>query len=98
MIASNPFGYQKKLNRNNMNKLIHLKNGGAVIDISPLTDIDIAVIFHGREMLVLENMLDGTFDRQYNPNCKLKAVSSKNKTSGKKQKPLLLKARTVTTK
>jgi hypothetical protein len=81
-----------------MHKLIHLKNGGAVIDISPLTDIDIAVIFHGREMLVLENMLDGTFDRQYNPNCKLKAVSRKNKTSSKKQTSKPLKARTVTTK
>jgi hypothetical protein len=49
-------------------------------------------------MLVLENMLDGTFDRQYNPNCKLKAVSIKNKTSSKKQTSKPLKARTVTTK
>jgi hypothetical protein len=81
-----------------MHKLIKLKSGGCVIDISPMTEWDFAAVFHDREMLILENCLDREIRRGYNPNCKLKAASIKNKTSSKKQKPLLLKARTVTTK
>lgn len=74
-----------------MRKIITLKNGGAVIDISPLTDIDFAIIYHGRECLILENMLDGEFEGYYNPNIKLKQ-SSKTKTSCKKKQ---LKAKTI---
>lgn len=81
-----------------MRKIITLKNGGAVIDISPLTDIDFAIIYHGRECLILENMLDGEFEGYYNPNIKLLTASRKNKTSSKKQKSLRLKGKTVTTK
>jgi hypothetical protein len=74
-----------------MRKIITLKNGGAVIDISPLTDIDFAIIYHGRECLILENMLDGEFEGYYNPNIKLKQ-SSETKTSCKKKQ---LKAKTI---
>ena len=67
-----------------MNKLIKLKSGGCVIDISPMTEWDFAAIFHDREMLILENSLDGEIRRGYNPNIKPLAVSRKTKTSGKK--------------
>ena len=68
-----------------MNKLIQLKSGGCVIDISPMTAWDFAAVFHGREMLILENCLDGEIRRGYNPNIKPLTVSRKTKTSGKKQ-------------
>ena len=80
-----------------MRKIITLKNGGAVIDISPLTDIDFAIIYHDRECLILENTLDGGFEAYYNPSIKPLAVSGKTKTSGKKQAKQF-KAKTVTTK
>ena len=67
-----------------MNKLIKLKSGGCVIDISPMTEWDFAAIFHDREMLILENSLDGEIRRGYNPNIKPLTVSRKTKTSGKK--------------
>lgn len=81
-----------------MNKLIQLKSGGCVIDISPMSEWDFAAIFHDREMLILENCLDGEIRRGYNPNIKPLAVSRKTKTSGKKQTAKGLKAKTVTTK
>ena len=68
-----------------MNKLIKLKSGGCVIDISPMTEWDFAAVFHDREMLILENSLDGEIRRGYNPAIKPLAVSGKTKTSGKKQ-------------
>ena len=68
-----------------MNKLLQLKSGGCVIDISPMTAWDFAAVFHDREMLILENCLDGEIRRGYNPNIKPLAVSGKTKTSGKKQ-------------
>ena len=67
-----------------MNKLLQLKSGGCVIDISPMTAWDFAAVFHGREMLILENCLDGEIRRGYNPNIKPLTVSRKTKTSGKK--------------
>ena len=67
-----------------MNKLLQLKSGGCVIDISPMTEWDFAAIFHDREMLILENCLDGEIRRGYNPNIKPLTVSRKTKTSGKK--------------
>ena len=67
-----------------MNKLIKLKSGGCVIDISPMTEWDFAAIFHDREMLILENCLDGEIRRGYNPAIKPLTVSRKTKTSGKK--------------
>jgi len=72
-----------------------LKNGGACIDISPMTEWDFAAVFHGREMLILENMLDGKIRRGYNPAIKPLAVSRKTKTSGKKQTAKGLKAKTI---
>ena len=81
-----------------MNKLLQLKSGGCVIDISPMTEWDFAAIFHDREMLILENCLDGEIRRGYNPNIKPLAVSRKTKTSGKKQTAKQFKAKTVTTK
>ena len=80
-----------------MNKLIKLKSGGCVIDISPMTEWDFAAIFHDREMLILENSLDGEIRRGYNPNIKPLTVSRKTKTSGKKPAKQF-KAKTVTTK
>jgi len=80
-----------------MNKIMTLKNGGACIDISPMTDWDFAAVFHDREMLILENMLDGKIRRGYNPNIKPLTVSRKTKTSGKKQTAKGLKAKTVIT-
>ena len=80
-----------------MNKLIKLKSGGCVIDISPMTEWDFAAVFHDREMLILENSLDGEIRRGYNPNIKPLAVSRKTKTSGKKPAKQF-KAKTVTTK
>jgi hypothetical protein len=78
-----------------MNKIMTLKNGGACIDISPMTEWDFAAVFHGREMLILENGLDGQIRRGYNPSCKLKAVSNPKKTSGKKQTAKQFKAKTI---
>jgi hypothetical protein len=78
-----------------MNKLIKLKSGGCVIDISPMTDWDFAAVFHDREMLILENMLDGKIRRGYNPAIKPLAVSRKTKTSGRKQTAKGLKAKTI---
>jgi len=78
-----------------MNKLIKLKSGGCVIDISPMTDWDFAAVFHDREMLILENMLDGKIRRGYNPAIKPLTVSNPKKTSGKKQKVSGLKAKTI---
>ena len=80
-----------------MNKIMTLKNGGACIDISPMTEWDFAAVFHGREMLILENCLDGEIRRGFNPAIKPLTVSNPKKTSGKKQKVSGLKARTVTT-
>ena len=81
-----------------MHKLMTLKNGGACIDISPMTEWDFAAVFHDREMLILENCLDGEIRRGYNPNIKPLAVSRKIKTSGKKKTTKHFKAKTVTTK
>ena len=78
-----------------MNKIMTLKNGGACIDISPMTEWDFAAVFHGREMLILENMLDGKIRRGYNPAIKPLAVSRKTKTSGKKQTAKQFKAKTI---
>jgi hypothetical protein len=78
-----------------MNKLIKLKSGGYVIDISPMTEWDFAAIFHDREMLILENMLDGKIRRGYNSNIKPLALSRKTKTSGKKQSAKQFKAKTI---
>ena len=80
-----------------MNKLIKLKSGGCVIDISPMTEWDFAAIFHDREMLILENCLDGEIRHGYNPNIKPLTVGNPKKTSGKKQTAKQFKARTVTT-
>ena len=81
-----------------MNKLIKLKSGGCVIDISPMTEWDFAAIFHDREMLILENSLDGEIRRGYNPSIKPLTIGNPKKTSGKKQTAKGLKAKTVTTK
>jgi len=78
-----------------MNKLIQLKSGGCVIDISPMTEWDFAAVFHDREMLILENMLDGKIRRGYNPSIKPLAVSNPKKTSGKKQTAKQFKAKTI---
>ena len=78
-----------------MNKLIKLKSGGCVIDISPMTDWDFAAVFHDREMLILENMLDGKIRRGYNSNIKPLTVSKPKKTSGKKQTAKGFKAKTI---
>ena len=80
-----------------MNKLLQLKSGGCVIDISPMSEWDFAAIFHDREMLILENCLDGEIRRGYNPAIKPLTVSNPKKTSGKKQTAKQFKARTVTT-
>jgi len=72
-----------------------LKNGGACIDISPMTEWDFAAVFHGREMLILENMLDGKIRRGYNSNIKPLTVNGKTKTSGKKQTAKQFKAKTI---
>lgn len=78
-----------------MRKIIMLKNGGAVIDISPLEDVDFAIIYHNRECLILENRLDGECEVYYNPNIdKPLTVSNPKKTSGKKQAKVL-KAKTI---
>ena len=79
-----------------MNKLIKLKSGGCVIDISPMTEWDFAAVFHDREMLILENCLDGEIRRGYNPSIEPLTVS--RKTKSKKQPAKGLKAKTVTTK
>ena len=78
-----------------MNKIIEVKGGGACIDISPMTEWDFAAVFHGREMLILENMLDGKIRRGYNPAIKPLALSRKTKTSGKKQAAKQFKAKTI---
>jgi hypothetical protein len=78
-----------------MNKLIKLKSGGCVIDISPMTDWDFAAVFHDREMLILENCLDGKIRRGYNSNIKPLTVSNPKKTNSKKQKVSGLKAKTI---
>jgi hypothetical protein len=78
-----------------MNKIMTLKNGGACIDISPMTEWDFAAVFHGREMLILENCLDGEIRRGYNPAIKPLALSRKTKTSGKKQAAKQFKAKTI---
>ena len=78
-----------------MNKLIQLKSGGCVIDISPMTEWDFAAVFHDREMLILENMLDGEIRRGYNPSIEPLTVS--RKTKSKKQTANQFKAKTVTT-
>jgi hypothetical protein len=78
-----------------MNKLIKLKSGGCVIDISPMTDWDFAAVFHDREMLILENCLDGKIRRGYNSNIKPLALSNPKKTSGKKQSAKQFKAKTI---
>ncbi len=73
-----------------------LKNGGAVIDISPLEDVDFAIIYHNRECLILENRLDGECEVYYNPNIdKWPTASREIKTSGKKQTAKRLKAKTI---
>ena len=78
-----------------MNKLIKLKSGGCVIDISPMTEWDFAAIFHDREMLILENCLDGEIRRGYNPSIEPLTVSNPKKTSGKKKTAKGLKAKTI---
>ena len=77
-----------------MNKLIKLKSGGCVIDISPMTEWDFAAIFHDREMLILENCLDGEIRRGYNPAIKPLTVGNPKKRSGKKPAKRL-KAKTI---
>lgn len=76
-----------------MNKIMKLKNGGACIDISPMTAWDFAAVFHGREMLILENCLDGEIRRGYNPAIKPLTVS--RKTKSKKQTAKQFKAKTI---
>ena len=78
-----------------MNKIMKLKNGGACIDISPMTEWDFAAVFHGREMLMLENCLDGEIRRGYNPAIKPLTVGNPKKTSGKKQTAKQFKAKTI---
>jgi hypothetical protein len=78
-----------------MNKIIEVKGGGACISIEPMTAWDFAAVFHGREMLILENMLDGKIRRGYNPAIKPLTVSNPKKTSGKKQTAKGLKAKTI---
>jgi hypothetical protein len=78
-----------------MNKIIELKGGGACISIEPMTAWDFAAVFHGREMLILENCLDGKIRRGYNSNIEPLALSNPKKTSGKKQKVSGLKAKTI---
>jgi len=79
-----------------MRKIIMLKNGGCVIDISPLEDVDFAIIYHNRECLILENTLDGECEVYYNPNIdKQPTASRKTKTSGKKQAAKQFKAKTI---
>jgi hypothetical protein len=78
-----------------MNKIIEVKGGGACISIEPMTAWDFAAVFHGREMLILENMLDGKIRRGYNPSIKPLTVNGKTKTSGKKQTAKEFKAKTI---
>ncbi|NBW15207.1 MAG: hypothetical protein EBR82_45160 [Caulobacteraceae bacterium] len=78
-----------------MNKIIEVKGGGACISIEPMTEWDFAAVFHGREMLILENCLDGKIRRGYNPSIKPLTVNGKTKTSGKKQTAKGLKAKTI---
>lgn len=78
-----------------MNKVIELKGGGACISIEPMTAWDFAAVFHGREMLILENCLDGKIRRGYNPAIKPLTVSNPKKTSGKKQTAKQFKAKTI---
>ena len=78
-----------------MNKLLQLKSGGCVIDISPMSEWDFAAIFHDREMLILENCLDGEIRRGYNPAIKPLTVGNPKKTSGKKQTAKQFKAKTI---
>ena len=72
-----------------------LKNGGACIDISPMSEWDFAAVFHGREMLILENCIDGEIRRGYNPAIKPLTVGNPKKTSGKKQTAKQFKAKTI---
>ena len=75
-----------------------LKNGGAVIDISPLEDVDFAIIYHNRECLILENTLDGECEVYYNPNIDKQPTASREIKTSSKKPAKRLKARTVTTK
>jgi hypothetical protein len=77
-----------------MRKIILLKNGGAVIDISPLEDVDFAIIYHNRECLILENRLDGDSQVYYNPDIDKPTASREIKTSSKKPAKRL-KAKTI---
>ena len=75
-----------------------LKNGGAGIDISPLEDVDFAIIYHNRECLILENTLDGECEVYYNPNIDKQPTASREIKTSRKKPAKRLKARTVTTK
>ena len=81
-----------------MRKIIMLKNGGCVIDISPLEDVDFAIIYHNRECLILENMLDGECQAHYNPNIDKQPAANRKIKTISKQKVSSFKAKTVTTK
>jgi hypothetical protein len=58
-----------------------------------MSEWDFAAIFHDREMLILENSLDGQIRRGYNPSIEPLTVS--RKTKSKKQPAKGLKAKTI---
>lgn len=78
-----------------MRKIIMLKNGGAVIDISPLEDVDFAIIYHNRECLILENTLDGECEVYYNPNIDKQPTASREIKTSSRKPAKRLKAKTI---
>jgi len=78
-----------------MRKIILLKNGGAVIDISPLEDVDFAIIYYNRECLILENRLDGDSQVYYNPNIDKQPTASREIKTSSKKPAKRLKAKTI---
>ena len=72
-----------------------LKNGGAVIDISPLEDVDFAIIYHNRECLILENTLDGECEDYYNPNIDKQPTASREIKTSRKKPAKRLKDKTI---
>jgi hypothetical protein len=81
-----------------MRKIIMLKNGGAVIDISPLEDVDFAIIYHNRECLILENRLDEECQVYYNPDIDKQPEASREIKTSSKKPSKRIKAKTVSTK
>ena len=78
-----------------MRKIIMLKNGGCVIDISPLEDVDFAIIYHNRECLILENTLDGECEVYYNPNIDKQPKASREIKTSSKKPAKRVKAKTI---